>query len=344
MHTQQQPTDSPADWLDRSRFLVGAHPKDSDADLSEEMGDDDGFAGQVRKDQNSLKGQQEEDTGDDLDEADREALGDLDEDADGTDDRQADDERDADLDEEEVTYRKRYADTKADRDEKVRQLRDTMAENARLKAIATASSDINEEELARQVQEGIFKEVSQIQESDPAKARKAAYDVVGKYIAQHTKKAVDLALSKITAQRQQEEQQTTHQAQQVEAASKRAKIALKEIGLDPQKYFKDFEREVNRQMDSDPEWFQAIPPSEHFIRIANRVKSKIERIRSANSEHQREAGGQVNSGSRVRTKPRAQDQDEDDGKLDTLRGAMSLASKANLLRGRKAFQLANLQR
>jgi hypothetical protein len=218
-----------------------------------------------------------------------------------------------------------------------------MIENARLKAVVSTSGDVNEEQLAKEIQEGIYKEVSQISETDPVKARKAAYDVVGKHIAMATKKAVDMALSKVTAQKQQEELLTTEQSKQMEVAKKRARIAMKELKLDPDKHYNLFEEEVTKQMERDPEWFQAIPASEHYVRIATRVKHRIEKIREKRAEHQREAGGVISSSSRVNgrsTKPK----DDGDDEGDTLSNAISTLARRNQARGAKAFQLAHLQR
>lgn len=321
---------SPADVLDRTLFLVGAQP-DSDEDLS----DDERMSDQVKNDQRGLKDQKDEDDADEIDEVDT--------DEDEKDEKEETDERDADLDEEEATYRKRYADTKADRDEKVRQLRDLMTENAKLKAIQTATSDVDEEALAREIQEGIFKEVSQINETDPAKARKAAYDVVGKHIALSTKKAVELALKKVATQKQEQESQTDEQKKQMEVAKRRARIALKEVGLDDTKHYKDFEEAVTKQMEQDPEWFETIPASEHYIRIATRVKKRIDRIKQERAEHQREAGG-LNAGTRIPKRPTRTDEEGDDKEPDTMTGAMQLLGRRNLSRGNRAFQLAHLQR
>lgn len=331
---------SPATEQDRLRFLVGAQPKDSDEDLSEDEGKD-SFSDQLKDDK---KGRTKDE---DVEDVDKAILDELDEETDEKDEKDDTsekdevDERDADLEDEELTYKKRFADTKADRDEKVRMLRESMAENARLKALQAASADVNEEALAKEIQDGIYQEVSLITETDPKKRTKAAYDVVGKHIAMATKKAVDLALSKVNLQRQTEAQQSTEHTQKREAAAKRAKIALRESGLDPEKTFALFQKEVDRQMETEPEWFEAVPASEHFMRLASRVKDRLERNKKANDEHRREAGGQLNAGSRVTRS--AKSKDEDEGEPDTMRGAMSLANKANHLRGRKAFQLAHLR-
>lgn len=327
-------TASPAFTLDRDLFWIGAAPKDSDTDLSEDG--DERMSDQVVNDQRGLKDKDDEQ--DDLDELD-ETTEELDDDTKGEDK----DERDEDLDEEEETYRKRFADTKADRDDKARQLREAMVENARLKALVSTSSDINEEQLAQEIQEGIYKEVTQITETDPAKARKAAYDVVGKHIAKATKKAVDLALSKVTAREQQQEQLTTEQSKQMEVAKKRARIAMKELKLDPDKHYPMFEQEVTRQMERDPEWFHAIPASEHYVRIATRVKHRLDKIRKEREEHQREAGGQISASSRVNGRsPKPKDEGDDEG--DTLSTAISTLARRNQARGARAFQLAHLQR
>jgi hypothetical protein len=335
MKQEEKGIASPAFTLDRSLFWVGAAPKDSDTDLSEEDGER--MSDQVVGNQRGLK---------DHDDEKDEDLEDLDEDKGEDDDekREVVDERDEDLDEEEETYRRRFADTKADRDEKARQLREAMIENAKLKALVSTSSDVNEEQLAKEIQEGIFSEVSQITESDPAKARRAAYDVVGKHIAKATKKAVELALSKVTSQRQQEAQQTTEQSKAMEVAKRRARIALKEVGLDQEKHYNFFEEEVTKQMERDPEWFQAVPPSEHYMRIASRVKHRIEKIRERREEHQREAGGQISASSRVNGRSQRPKDDGDDEGADTLSSAISTLSRRNQARGAKAFQLAHLQR
>lgn len=312
--------------LDRTKFLVGAQPDSDEEEESDRMSDE------VKDDQDGLKGKKDEDDLDELDEVDSEAK-----------DDEEKDERDTDLDEEEETFKKRYGDLRADRDEKVRQLRELMTENAKLKAIQTTNSDVDEEALAREIQEGIFKEVSQINETDPAKARKAAYDVVGKHIALSTKKAVELALKKVATQQQEQASQTDEQKKQMEVAKRRARIALKEVGLDDAKHYKDFEDAVTKQMEQDPEWFETIPASEHYIRIATRVKKRIERIKQERAEHQREAGG-LTAGTRIPKRPTRTDDEGDDKEPDTMTGAMQLLGRRNLSRGNRAFQLAHLQR
>jgi len=322
---------------DRSFYLVGAQPKDPDEGLSEGEDHEDSVAGQM---QQSRAGKSDEDLSD-VDEEILEGMDKDDEDEGGKADDQEDEVRQAkdDLDEEEETYRKRFADTKADRDEKIKQLREMMAENAKLKALSTLESDVNEEELARQIQEGIYADISAIHEKDPNKARKAAYDVVGRHIAKATKQAVDLALKTVKGSVERERQQVEQQTEAANRATKMAKIALKENGLDPDKHFGMFQKEVDRQMEEDPDWFQAIPPNQHYVRLVDRVKERMASNKKANDDHQREARGQVNSGARVSTRQPQDDQQDDDG-ADSLKGAMALARKASLLRSKRMFSLA----
>lgn len=326
---------------DRHLYLVGAKPKDPDEGFSDGDDDEGSVATMMKR---SKSGDSDEDGS--LGDVDSEILDEIDEV--GTrhkgakdDDEESEAARTSrqELDEEEETYKKRFADTKADRDEKARLLRETMQENARLKAMATIDADVNEEELARQIQEGIFSDISKIAETDPAKRTKAAYDVVGRHIALSTKKAVELALRKVKTEQEEQIQQTTEASAKRDRAANMAKIVLKEEGLDPEKHFGMFQEEVDKQMEKDPDWFTAIPAEQHFVRLVNRVKSRMEQNREANETHQREAKGQLNSGSRV-TQRQPRQSDDEDGEKDTLRGAMLLSRKANLMRGRRAFGLS----
>ena len=315
-------------------YLKGAMPKDDDDEK------DESFSEQMRKDKDPDADELEKDP---LDVDDEAKDPDLDEEEEAAKVRASADERDEDLDEEEQTFKKRYGDLKSDRDEKVRLLRDTMAENARLKAAQTTASEVNEAELVKEMQDGIFAEVSAITETDPAKAREAAYKVVGKYQALGIKKAVDLALKQIDARREKEVQQTTKAEQNRTVATRFAKIALKEIGLDPEKDIDEFQHQVDLQMETDENWFKAIPADQHFLRLARRVKRVLAEKKEANDEHRREAGGTITSSSRVRRTSSTTDKDEH-GEMDTMRGAMGLATRANFARGKRAFQLANVQR
>lgn len=337
METFNQRAASPADALDRSLFLVGALPKDSDEDFSE---GEDSMGGDVLRDQRDLKKKAGEDEADELDSLDQELEeGEDDEDDQSGEDTNVDD-RDDDLDEEERTYRKRFADTKADRDEKAKLLREAMLENARLKALQTVTNDVDEEALAREIQEGMFKEVSQITESDPNKRSKAAYDIVAKHIALATKKAVDLSLKKVADQQHQQQAQTEQQKKDLEIGKRRARIALKEVGLDPDKYYANFEDEVSEMLDKEPEWFNTIPPEQHYIRMAKRVKEAVRGIQEKRKNHQREANGQLNGGSRVPKRPR-QESNDDESAADTLTGAIQLLGRRNLARGNRAFELTH---
>lgn len=326
---------------DRHLYLVGSKPKDPDEGFSDGDADDEGSVSSQMKRQ---KSGQSEDEGD-LSDVDNDILDEM-EGADEKDDHDQDEEdegeqvRKQELDEEEETYRERFAATKADRDEKVRQLRELMSENAKLKALSTIDADVNEEELARQIQEGIFADISKINEKDPTKARKAAYDVVGRHIALSTKKAVELALRQVRATGEQERQQSAEQTQKFERAAKMGRMALKENGLDPEKHFGMLQAEVDRQMEQDPDWFQAIPADQHFDRLISRVKERMSTNRKANADHQREAGGQVNNGSRFKQRQPKDSDEGEDTQRDTLRGAMALSRRANLLRGRRAFSLS----
>lgn len=334
MKTWDDMTASPADELDRSLFLVGARPKDSDEDVSEDEGD---MGEDVKRDQRNLKGSNEDET-DELDSLDEDLEADQDEEGEKASHER--DERDDDLDEEEITYKKRFADTKADRDEKARQVRELIAENARLKAVQVATSDVDEEALAREIQEGMFKEVSQISESDPTKRSKAAYDIVAKHIAQATKKAVDLTLKKVASQAQEKESQTEEQKRNLEIGKKRARIALKEVGLDPDKYYQNFETEVTQMLEEEPEWFNTIPADQHYIRMAKRVKAAVAAIQEKRKDQQREANGQLNGGSRVTKRSRQEPNDDEEAK-DTLTGAIQLLGRRNLARGSRAFELTH---
>lgn len=331
-----------ADASDRHLYLVGSKPKDPDEGFSDGEEDDEGSVATAMKRQKSGRSDDEGD----LSDVDNDILDEM-EGADETDAHDEDEEgneaarsKESDLDEEEETYRQRFAATKADRDEKVKQLREMMQENARLRALSTIDTDVNEEELARQIQEGIFADISKIEEKDPAKRTKAAYDVVGRHIALSTKKAVELALRQVRTAGEQERQQTTEQAQKFERAAKMGKLVLKEEGLDPEKHFGMLQAEVDKQMEEDPDWFQAIPADQHFTRLISRVKQRIASNRKANDEHRREANGQVNNGSRFNQRQPRDSDDEGDKQKDTLSGAMALSRKANLMRGRRAFSLS----
>ena len=315
-------------------YLKGAMPKDDDEK-------DDSFSDQMRADKNKDP---------DADELEKDPLDDDDEkDPDPDEDEEAAkvkaDARDEDLDEEEQTYKKRYGDLKSDRDEKVRALHGLMAENARLKAVQTTAVDVNEAQLVKEMQDGIYADVSAITETDPAKAREAAYKVIGKHQALTIKRAVELAVKTIETKREQEVQQTTDVERNRAGATKLAKIALKEIGLDPEKHIGEFQHQVDVQMETDADWFKAIPAEQHFIRLAKRVQRIITKNQEANDEHRRDAGGTITSSSRARRPGSTKDKDEgENGELDTMRGAMGLATRANYARGARAFKLANVQR
>jgi hypothetical protein len=316
-------------------YLKGAMPKDDDEK-------DESFSDQIRADKNKDPDVEELEK-DPLEVKDETQESDLEAEAEAATVTASADERDEDLNEEEQTYKKRYGDVKSDRDEKVRLLRATMAENARLKTVQTTASEVNEEQLAKEIQDGIYAEVSSITEPDPAKARKAAYDVIGKHIAKATKQAVDMALKQVEVRREREMQQMTDGEQKRGVATKLAKIALKEIGLNPETDITEFQRQVDLQMETDADWFQAIPADQHFLRLAKRVQKVLKDKQQANEEHRRDAGGTITSSSRVR-RPSTEKDDADGGELDTMRGAMGLATRANFARGKRAFQLANVQR
>lgn len=325
-------TDQVAEERDRTMFLVGAQPKDSDEDLSE--GDDDGesVAAAMKR---GKAGQADDGEDGELSDVDNDILNSMDGDDDDTDgDTKAGKDG---LDEEEATYRKRFADTKLDRDEKAQQLKESMREIARLKALQSIDSNVNEEELARSIQDGIYQDILAINERDPDKSRKAAYDVVGRHIARATKTAVDLALKRVASVQEESIQETQQQEAARGRAEKMAKIVLKEEGLDPDKHFSMFQEEVDRQMAEDKDWFTAIPAEQHFVRLTARVKANIAAAQKANADHQRGAQGQVNRGSRITPRP-AKEADDDKQETDTLRGAMLLSRQRNLMRGKRAFQ------
>lgn len=328
-------TDQVAKEEDRNLYLVGAQPKDSEeSDLSEDDGDDETVAGAMKK---GRAGSKDEDEGglSDVDDEILDSMGEGDEDDENEAGKvQASDE---DLDEEETTYKRRFADTKADRDEKVKILKQTMQENARLKALQSLDSDVNEEELTREIQEGIYRDISAIDEKDPTKRTKAAYDAVGRGIARATKKAVDLALNRMASVQEESIRETEQQTAARGRAEKMAKIVMKEEGLNPDKHFSLFQEEVDKQMADDPDWFKAIPADQHFIKLTSRVKARVEANQKANANHQREAQGQVNRGSRVTQKP-ARQTDDDQEDTNTMRGAMLLSRQRNLMRGKRAFQ------
>ena len=315
-------------------YLKGAMPKDDDDEK------DESFSEQMKADKNKDP---------DTEELEKDPL-DVEDEAKETEEDEDEaakvkaDARDEDLDEEEQTYKKRYGDLKSDRDEKVKVLHALMTENARLKAVQTTAVDVNEAQLVKEMQDGIFADVSAITETDPAKAREAAYKVIGKHQALTIKRAVELAVKTIETKREQEVQQTTDVERNRAGATKLAKIALKEIGLDPEKHIGAFQHEVDLQMETDADWFKAIPAEQHFIRLAKRVQHLITKNQQANDEHRRDAGGTITSSSRAR-RPGSSTKDEgEDGEMDTMRGAMGLATRANYARGARAFKLANVQR
>lgn len=292
------------DGDDDSETSGGGKPKEDD-DLSGEPDDDDEDAG---KDEDKEQGKDEG--------------------------KETDDEAallakyDEDLNEEEKTYKQRFSDTKADRDDLARQLRAKITENEELrKKTGKAPLYENAEDEEKAVQalfDDIWGEISTIKDEDANERLKKVYRTIAKKMVHGQKQAVEAALSKIKVEQTATTEQQQQAAMRREQATKGAKIALKEIGLDPEKHFPLIQREVDKQMETEKEWFSVIPVDQQFIRLAERVKKRLDKINGERDEHRQSAAGTMGAGGRRRPAPKDKDEGGED---DSMAGAMAIHSR-----------------
>lgn len=245
---------------------------------------------------------------------------------------------DEDLDEEEKTYKKRFSDTKADRDEIARErnlLREELAalrnDVADLKS-KQDSGDITDEEVDA-IAEDLFKRVSSVSKDDPEYGKKV-YREIGRDLARLKKEII----STLKTEESQKTKQTSEAERARQDAEENAKIALEEAGLDPEKHFKLFQKEVDDLMAKKPNWFKVVPPQEQFLRIAERVSKQVKSSKEANAEHRKESGGVMSGGSKVNKK--SNQQEDDDGEPDTMIGAMNAHKRDQYKLGARMHKLA----
>lgn len=256
------------------------------------------------------------------------------EDFSGNEDEEGDvGESDGDSEEDGIDYKQRYADTKTDRDRILSEQNQSKEEIGRLKSELAAfnKSDESDEELERQYGDELHESVSQISQDDPDRAKKV-YAVIGKHNARMRKSILD----EIDKRNATKTRNADQEARRREGGVELAKIALKEVGLDADKTFNLFQKEVDDQMNSEPKWFTAIPDDQQFIRLANRVLKKVESNKQKNAEHRKGAGGMLSSGSKV--KKQSDSQDEDDGP-STMIGAMGAVRQSQRNKAKKRAEM-----
>lgn len=227
--------------------------------------------------------------------------------------------------------------TRADLEEERASIRQEIIEEMRAEALAAASSQgkvLSEDEEAQLLEQEYVKELAKIPKDDPdrnAKVYAAIAKVNVRYGRQIKEQAVKESEGKIAA--------ASKPNKAVLQANADAKIALEEIGLDPEKYFPMFQKEVNLQLKKNNRWFTVVPPEQQYMRLAERVLQRVETNKSANDTHRKQAGGQLEGGASGKSVKRGiRDTDErDEG--DTMVSAMKVAQKGRQTLGTKLYQM-----
>lgn len=238
---------------------------------------------------------------------------------------------------EEVEAQKRVADAQAKMHEATQALSRRNAEFSELQrelseireSLKAGSSD-DDEELVRKYSDDLISEITGLSEDDPDRVKKV-YTAIAKQTARVKKEVLDA----IRKERAEEAQSAESRKAAREDAEKRADVALQEAfsdsGLSYKKeaHLKMFQGEVDQLIRDNPLWFQAIPAQDQFLRLANKVLSKVKRNKEQSAEHRKGAGGQLSGRSNIN---RSVHDDEGGDVPETMIGAM----KSHAVQRRKA--------
>lgn len=243
------------------------------------------------------------------------------------------------LEKENQNLQKRFSDTKNDRDVVARErnlLRQELEQfRADLDELKTSknSDEISDEEVDR-VAGDLLKRVASLKDDDPERAAKIYREIGREFV-----KVKRQTIAEIRAEQKKQSQQDSTIEQARAEAIENAKVALEELDLDPEKHLPLFQKTVDELAQNNSRWFKTIPASEQYIRIAEKVKKKVESSRQANADHRKDADGMIGSGSKVKQKKTNQREEEGD-EPDTMAGAMGMVRKDRLSAGSRMHKLA----
>jgi hypothetical protein len=198
----------------------------------------------------------------------------------------------------------------------------------------TIHQELPEVEMARQLAEDVEQEISRLPEGK--RNLKATTEAITRRV-----------LSAVRREAATQSQQAVAQSEGREIAERNAAKALEARGLEPGKYMRFFQDEVNKQMQADPAWFQRTGHQEQFDELASRTETYLRSIgiaskaavTQANRDRLKEADATVAGGSRSRTRQTTDTQD-DDGEDESMTAAMRRNRQALVNRGRRLFQQA----
>lgn len=236
-----------------------------------------------------------------------------------------------------IDYKQRYSDTKSDRDRLKAEADSLRAENDNLKLEKEKRGAIDDVDLERQFFDEMYDDVSKIDPSDADKSKKI-YSAIAKGMAKAVKVTKEQTLREMSVRARENSIVKTKQSSQISQAENMAKIALEEIGLDPEKHYNEFTKEVDGIMAKKPNWFKVVPGEQQFMKIAQFVKDRLDKVKTENDEHRKEAGGLIGLGNKVTKKKSSAE--EDDDSPDTMTGALAVLHKQRKADAARAYKFA----
>lgn len=185
----------------------------------------------------------------------------------------------------------------------------------------------------------VFQEASKIDSKDPDERTRLVYKLIIKKAFGLSQQAVTTALQAVEHKEQQRDAQRAQVTAEQQDAIDKAKIALDEVGLDPETYFPHVQRLVNTLLAEKPKWFEAVPVEEQYMRLANKVKATIDANRTETDEHRREAQGLLGRGPGARP-ARSKGSDEGAPAPATMAEGMGLLAKGRRAKASALFNVA----
>jgi hypothetical protein len=239
----------------------------------------------------------------------------------------------------------RYKQKAKDRDEIATERNQLLKEVGRLRAVEDAreaalkaATQITPDEAAEKLADEIFNEATKITSDDQDVRTKGVYKIIAKKLLDLQKAATQTAVQVVEGRQAQQQAASQQQTAAEKDAIDNAKIALEEVGLDPEKTYPLFERVVNALIADKPKWFDVVPPGEQYIRIANRVLKMTNKTTEDNAAHQREAGGQLDRGGRG---PRSSPKGGKDDAPETMADGMRALRKNQVAKSSALYTIAS---